>query len=150
MQEFTGQHTVAIDGKGRIAIPAKFRAIAAAQGSDKFFVSLNVDGCLDVYPEAEYRKVTDKLAPQKAMDSKQARFLKRFHYSNSTEGVPDSQGRITIPKHMLDYAGIDKEVLVMGVREKIELWNEQHYKDYQKSFPMTVEEVVENLFGKDE
>ena len=150
MPDFTGQQIVAIDGKGRIAIPAKYRAIAAAQGSEKFFVIRNVDGGLDLYSEAEYRKVTEKMAPQKAMDSKQARFLKRYIYSNSAEGVPDSQGRITIPKQLLEFAGIDKEVLVMGVREKIELWNEQRYKDYQKSFPMTPEEVVENLFGSEE
>lgn len=150
MPDFTGLQTVAVDGKGRIAIPAKYRAIAAARGSDKFFVTLNVDGSLDVYPEAEYRKVTEKLAPQKAIDSKQARYLKRFLYSNSAEGVPDSQGRITIPRHLLEFAGIEKEVLILGVGEKIELWNEQRYREYQQNFPMSAEEVVENLFGPDE
>lgn len=146
--DYTGKQTVAVDGKGRIAIPAKYRAIAAAQGSDKFFVTFNVDGCLDLYSDAEFRKFTEKLAPESAMDSKQERHLKRFLYSNSAEGIPDSQGRITIPKHLLDYAGIDKQVLILGVRERIELWNEQRYKAYDQSFPMTVEEVVENLFGK--
>ena len=148
--DFTGKQTVAVDGKGRIAIPAKYRAIATAQGSDKFFVTLNVDGCLDLYSDAEFRKFTEKLAPESAIDSKQERFLKRFLYSNSAEGIPDSQGRITIPRHLLEYAGIDKQVLILGVRERIELWNEQRYKEYEQSFPMTVEQVVENLFGKRE
>jgi MraZ protein len=144
---FTGRYTVSVDGKGRIAIPAKLRSIATQQGSEKFVIRFGFDGCLDLYSETEYKRVSEQMTSQQPIDARRARFLKRFIHPNSAEGVPDGQGRIAIPKHLLEYAGITDKVLILGVGEKVELWNEQRFNEYQQSFEMSAEEVVENLFG---
>ncbi|MCC6963218.1 MAG: division/cell wall cluster transcriptional repressor MraZ [candidate division Zixibacteria bacterium] len=147
MSNFTGRYTVSVDGKGRIAIPAKLRAIAAQQGSEKFIVRIGFDGCLDLYSEAEYKRVSEQMTSKQPIDARKARFLKRYIHPNSAEGVPDTQGRIAIPRHLLDSARITDKVLILGVGEKIELWNEDQFNTYQQSFDMSAEEVVENLFG---
>ena len=147
MVNFTGRYSVSVDEKGRVAIPAKLRAMAAQQGSEKFVIRFGFDGCLDLYSESEYKRVSEQLTSNQPIDARKARFLKRFIHPNSTEGVPDGQGRIPIPRHLLEYAGITDKALILGVGEKVELWNEEKFNEYQKSFEMSPEEVVENLFG---
>lgn len=147
MVHFTGRYTVSVDDKGRIAIPAKMRSAAAALGSEKFHVRSGFDGCLDLLSESEYNSISEKMSTDKPLDDEKQRFLKRFMYPNSGEGVPDGQGRIAIPKHLLEFAGITDKCLVIGVGDKIEVWNEERFDSYQRSFKMTPEQVVEFLYG---
>lgn len=148
MQAFSGTYTVSVDGKGRVAIPSKIRSIATLNGSEKFQLIQNVDGCLDLYTEAGFQILAEKLTPQQAFDDEEARRIKRFVYGSSAEAIPDSQGRITIPRNMLDYAGISKEIVMISAGERVELWDPQAHVKHEASYETEIKVVLENYIRK--
>lgn len=143
MASFNGRFKVSLDDKGRLAIPAKLRAIVTSLGSEKVYVTKGADGCLDLFPEVTHEEVAAKMAKRK-LDSKNQRFVKRVFHSNSYDSVPDKQGRIQIPPPLREHAGLERDVLLLGVGEKMEIWNPQRYDEYESSFKPSYEEVIED------
>ena len=145
MAFYTGQYTASVDNKGRVAIPARFRAIATGQGSEKFVLKKGMDNCIELYSEHDWKEAEPRFIPPKPMAGKDQRFLSRFTYSNVEQVIPDGQGRVVIPRKLLEHAFIEREVLFLGAGEKVELWNEARYNQYLKDFGETPEQVVERL-----
>lgn len=109
-----------------------------------------MDGCLELYSDVDWKQIEEQLVAQHPIAMADSRFFRRNFYSHVVPAPPDSQGRILVPAFLLEIAGIAKEVLILGIGEKIELWNEQRYKEYLTSFGATPEEVAERLFTKRE
>ena len=130
MQVFTGQHSVTLDSKGRIAIPAKMRQVAADQGSEKFYVTKGSHKNLDLYSEPGFEVKASLMKSHKAIETEREIYLRRKLFSNTEQCVPDKQGRILIAPHLRDYAGLDGEIIVTGVGESMEIWQKDAYDEY--------------------
>jgi MraZ protein len=114
---FLGQYSHTVDTKGRTFIPAKYRD----ELGDTFVVTRGTAKCLTVYPMAEWEAYTAKIA---GLPQAQAAKLRRFVFSNASDVSPDSQGRIMLTAGLRSYAGIEKNVVIIGLGSYIEIWAE--------------------------
>jgi len=120
-----GKHTNTLDPKGRVIIPAAFRYDL----DDKFILTKGIEKCLFIYPKDEWLVLVEKLKRDMPSSKKSNREARRFFSSNAVECEIDKQGRILIPQHLRDYAGLDKELLFVGDLNKVEIWNPDNYEE---------------------
>ena len=110
----TGQYQHSIDAKGRVFIPAKLRE----ELGETFYVTMGMDSCLSVYSDASWAKFTEKFESLPYTKTKAMRPL----FANAAKCEPDSQGRILLPQKLRAYAGLDKDVVIIGVHDRAEIW----------------------------
>lgn len=125
---FLGEYTHTIDDKGRVTIPAKFRGELAAG----LVVSRGFDRNLMVFPKDEWLALAAKIAERPQGDEKVRAFRRRV-FSGADDVTPDRQGRIIIPQHLRDFAGLDGEVVITGNLDYIELWNAETWQNELES-----------------
>jgi len=142
---FKGTYYNSVDHKGRLSIPVKFRETPGSPFSDQFVVARGFDGCLYIYPPETWAKVNAKLDELKTMSDRRARYFERTLTSNAADVKLDNIGRITIPQNLLDLAGIKKDVVIRGIRDKIELWDPEVLKKYEDDQPESYEDVAGQL-----
>lgn len=141
---FVGEFSHNIDSKGRIIMPVKFRE----QLGEHFMITKGLDGCLFVYPMEEWDKVAENLSKLPS-NQKNARFLQRTFLSGASEAEPDKQGKVLITQPHREYAQLKKEVIIIGVSKRVEIWDAELWKNY--SMPqeseefMTAEEAAESM-----
>ncbi len=134
---FRGRYEHTIDGKGRTSIPSKFREVLATNYDERLIIT-NFDNCLWSYPVAEWQVIENKVAalPQFREDVKA---LQRFFVSAATECPIDKQGRILIPPTLRSYAGLEKNIVFVGMTKRIEIWSQERWaKDFEKSQTLAV------------
>lgn len=137
---FLGEYQHSIDDKGRIIIPAKFRE---ALGTD-FIVTRGLDNCLFVYPRSEWNAFEQKLKQLPLMKS-DARAFTRFFFSGASECEWDKQGRVTLPGHLREYAKLEKECVVIGVSNRVEIWDKSTWDAYKEQSEESFAEIAEKL-----
>lgn len=125
---FIGEYEHALDSKNRIIIPAKFRE----ELGEKFILTKGLDGCLYSYPLCEWRSLEEKLK-KLPLTSKDARAFVRFFFSGANEVEVDKQGRALIPQNLLEYGDIKKEIVSIGVSNRIEIWSKIKWEEYNNS-----------------
>ncbi len=140
---FMGSHSHNIDSKGRVIIPAKMRE----QLGEQFVITRGFEECLAVYSMEEWEKVMGRLS-ELPSTQKSARRLKRMFLSYAVEVEPDKQGKVIIPSVLREMAHLDKEVLVVGQENHIEIWNEENWNNYMgDDDEMSFEEAAEAIEG---
>ena len=115
---FLGEFVHTIDEKGRLTIPARFRADLAVG----LIVTRGIDRCLAIYPREEWNRLAGRVSAL-PMTDRSARAFRRLVFANASDATPDKQGRVLIPPHLREYAGLDGEVIVTGLNTYIEVWN---------------------------
>ncbi len=136
-----------MDSKGRINIPAKLRKYLSPDANDTFIVTRGFEKCLFLYPLDEWNTLEAsirRLSPSNA----QHRFITRTLLRHATETQLDGQFRITIPKELLQFAGIEDQVLILGVLERIEIWNPGDHEKYVASQTDSYESVAQTVLDK--
>ncbi len=118
---FMGEYNHTIDSKGRIIIPSKFRETLG----DEFVVTQGLDGCLFVYPNDEWMNFVTQL--KTLPGSKEARQLQRYFMAGAATCEVDKQGRILIPNKLREQAGLEKDIVFVGVLSKIEIWSKEKW-----------------------
>ncbi|TFE03581.1 MULTISPECIES: division/cell wall cluster transcriptional repressor MraZ [Jeotgalibacillus] len=141
---FMGEYQHSIDTKGRIIIPAKYREHV----QDLFVVTRGLDQCLFGYPLEEWKRLEEKVRSL-PVTKKDARAFARFFFSGAVECEIDKQGRINLPKNLLDYAKIEKECMIIGVSSRIEIWGKPVWEDYLEESEDSFAEIAENLIDFD-
>jgi MraZ protein len=141
---FMGEHQHSIDDKGRLTIPAKFREALG----DTFIVTRGLDNCLFIYPMSEWSVLEQKLKALPLMKS-DARAFTRFFFSGATECELDKQGRVNLPKHLCEYAKLDKECMVLGVSSRVEIWSKETWAGYYEQSEQAFNEIAEKLVDFD-
>ena len=121
---FMGEYSHSIDEKGRLIIPSKFRF----ELGETFVLTRGLDGCLCVYPQAEWNILESKLRAL-PLTNKNARTITRFLVSGAATCELDKQGRILVPAALREYAGLEKEVVVTGNLERIEIWDKAKWDE---------------------
>lgn len=144
---FLGSFKYSIDSKGRISIPAKLRKFVDPKSNDTFVMTRGTANCIDIYPMNFWEElVQSKLNQLNSFEPKEAMFLRMF-LQQAAEDKLDSQSRLLIPKTLIDYANINKEVLILGAIKKIEIWNPNNYEDYLKTSELSYEEIAKQVMG---
>jgi MraZ protein len=139
-----GEYHHSIDNKGRLIVPSKFRE----ELGDMFIITRGLDQCLFGYPLSEWQLLEDKLKGL-PLTKKDARAFTRFFFSGATESELDKQGRINIPTPLLTYAKLDKECVILGVSNRIEIWSKQIWEEYFTQSEESFAEIAENMIGFD-
>jgi len=148
MAAFKGSYKYAIDHKGRVNIPAKFRRSTASTSHDLYVITRGLEGCLFIYPAEEWESVEEKLR-NLSFTQKSHRLFGRYLLSNACDAQLDRQGRITLPQNLLEFAEIKKEVLIIGMLERIEIWEPEVHQKYLDSAGKTYEEIAEEIYFKE-
>lgn len=139
---FTGEYRHAIDAKGRVAVPARFRA-ELAPGA---FVTRWIDNCLAIFPRPEWDRLASRVADLPFSDAG-ARVFSRFVFSGAFEFQLDAQGRLVLPPSLREFAEVKSDVVVVGARDHIELWEPAKWATYsdEMNSPDALSKRIENL-----
>jgi MraZ protein len=142
---FLGTYAPKLDDKGRIILPAKFWDELASG----IVVTRGQERCLYVFSQREFEVVHDKVR-QAPLTSKEARDFFRLFLSGANQETPDKQHRITIPATLREYAGLDRDLTVIGAGNRAEIWDTEawntYYQNAEAGFVNTTEEVIPGLF----
>jgi len=137
---FIGEYEHSVDAKGRVIMPAKLREDIG----EKFIVTKGLDGCLFAYSITEWTNFEDKLK-KLPLTNKNARDFVRFFLSGAVECEIDKQGRFLIPGNLREYATLEKEIIIIGVGTRIEIWNKEEWKKYSSDENISADEIAENM-----
>lgn len=137
---FMGEYNHTVDAKGRLIVPSKFRE----QLGDEFVVTKGLDGCLFVYENTEWKALEEKLHAL-PLTNANARKFSRFFLAGATSCEVDKQGRILLPAVLRDFAGIEKDAVLVGVGSRIEIWAKDRWLEANSYDDM--EEIAENMEG---
>ena len=135
---FKGEYYHSIDAKGRLIVPAKFRETLG----DTFVITKGLEGCLFGYPNEEWEKIEERFR-EVPMNARDARKFSRFFFAGAADCEVDKQGRVLIPAVLREYASIEKEVVLAGVLNRIEIWDKERWMD-QNSFD-DMDEIAEHM-----
>lgn len=141
---FMGEYHHTIDLKGRMIVPSKFRDGLG----ETFVLTRGLDQCLFGYPMSEWKNIEEKLKAL-PLTKKDARAFTRFFFSGATECELDKQGRVNIATPLLQYAKLEKECVVIGVSNRIELWSKSIWENYVAEQEDSFEEIAENMIDFD-
>ena len=139
-----GEYHHNIDEKGRLIIPSKFRE----EVGNSFVVTRGLDGCLFVYSLVEWEKIINKLK-KLPFTKKDARTFMRFFLASATVCEFDRQGRLNLVNSLIEYAGLKKECVVIGVNDRLEIWALDKYNNLMEENFEKLDEVSEHLFDGD-
>jgi len=142
---FLGTYTPRMDDKGRLILPAKYREELA----EGLVLTRGQERCIYVFSAEEFQNVHRQMR-QAPLTSRQARDYIRVFLSGASDEVPDKQGRVTIPPGLREYAGLDREVTVIGAGDRAEIWDTAAWNAYleekESEFSSTDEEAIPGLF----
>jgi len=141
---FYGEYFHSIDRKGRLILPARIREVAKANFIEKFFVTRGLDKCLFMFSEEEWRTQEAKFKAI-SFTKQQARTFNRLYFSGAVEVIADKQGRILLPQYLKDFAQIKKDVVIVGVSNRIEIWSRDKWHDFYGTSQQSFEEIAEKL-----
>jgi MraZ protein len=138
---FLGEYEHTIDDKNRLTLPARFREPLAAG----VVLTRGLDECLDVYPREDWNRLVDaRLAPLDPF-SREARDLKRFFFSAAADAELDRQGRVLVPPALMKHAKLEREVVVAGVHDHLEIWDRGAWGEHLASVEGSADHVAERL-----
>ncbi|MEW6182592.1 MAG: division/cell wall cluster transcriptional repressor MraZ [Bacillota bacterium] len=141
---FIGEFLHTLDIKGRVFIPARFK-----EGlGERFIVTKGLDRCLFCFPRSEW-EATEKKLRRLTFARADARAFARLFFSGASELEVDKQGRILVPGNLREYAGLSKDVVILGVSSRVEIWAKEEWGDYSSKTQAAYEEIAEKIVDLD-
>lgn len=143
---FYGEYAHNLDTKGRLILPARFREAADQNSVVKFFVTRGLESCVFMFSEAEWRQYEQKFRdiPFTKQDS---RTFNRMFFAGAVDVIPDKQGRFIIPQYLKDFAGIKDKTVLIGVSNRIEIWDQARWQEYYAKSSQLFEQTAENVLS---
>lgn len=138
---FMGEFRHAIDTKGRLIVPSRVREDLG----DEFIVTRGLEGCLFIYPKSEWDTIIQKY--KQLPDTKDRRYFMRIFLSGATMCELDKQGRVNIPAPLVEYAHLEKECIIIGVDERLEVWSKERWEGFINENEANLSEIADNLFA---
>ena len=136
-----GEHEHTIDDKNRLTLPAKFRQ-AMAGG---IVLTRGLDACVEAYPAEDWHALVESRIAGLNPLSHETRVIERFYYSGAVEVQPDKQGRVMLPPALVEHGGLGREVVVVGMRDRLEIWDRAAWRTQLKEVMGNAEHVAERL-----
>jgi len=141
---FYGEYEHILDKKSRLIIPARFRDAVEELCIEKFYITRGLDKCLFMFAETEWKLQENKFKSM-SFTKKEVRKFKRMFFSGASEAVPDKQWRVLVPDYLRQYAGLAKEIMIIGVSNRIEIWDKDVWENFYKTSKESYEDIAENL-----
>ena len=135
-----GEYSHSMDAKGRVSLPADFRAVLG----DSFVITKGLDNCLFVYGPDEWQRLSEKLA-KLPLSKPEARSFVRFFFAGARETECVKQGRFLVPANLRAYAKLEKEAVLIGVSNRVEIWSKTEWEQYSDAVTPSVTEIAETL-----
>jgi MraZ protein len=136
-----GEYEHTIDDKNRLTLPAKFRQ-AMAGG---VVLTRGLDACIEAYPANGWTDLVESNLSGLNPLSRETRVLERFYYTGAIEAQPDKQGRVMLPSALIEHGGLGREVVVVGMRDRLEIWDRAAWRTQLKEVMGSAEHVAERL-----
>lgn len=144
---FQGHAICNLDNKSRVILPAKFRKNISPEADNKLVITRGLDSCIYVYPQDEWNKLISAIKNFNTFNTEERDFQRRF-LMYVTECELDSQGRILLSPQLIEYANIKKEVVILGLLDKMEIWDPEMKKKYDDGQKLSFEEVASKVAEK--
>ncbi len=141
---FYGEYEHTLDRKGRLIIPAKLREVFRENYIEKFFITRGLDRCLFLFTEDEW-KLQEQKFKSMPFTRAETRKFNRLYFSGASEVSCDQQGRILIPRNLKSFAGIKREVIIVGVSNRIEIWSKSDWEEFYRNNQESFEEIAEKI-----
>jgi MraZ protein len=144
---FLGEYEVTMDAKGRFLLPAAFKKQLAGDVANQFVVNRGIETCLSLYPMQSWEPIFTQVSMLNEFDPKVRQF-RRYFLNGATNVELDSAGRLLLPKTLIDYAGLGKDVVLVSAVDKIEIWDKIKYTQFFESFsPESYSELANTVMG---
>ncbi len=143
---FYGEYQHGIDRKGRLIFPARFREICKDAGIERFFLTRGLDKCIFMFSDDEWR-LQEQRFKNLSFTKQESRSFNRLFFSGAVDVVPDKQGRFIIPDYLKDYAQIKKDAVVIGLSNRIEIWDKNNWQNFYANSNGTFEQIAENMLN---
>lgn len=144
---FYGEYEHSLDAKDRLIIPAKFREIFKEQYAEKFYITRGLDRCLFVFTEEEWKQQEKKFR-EVPFTREESRKFNRLYFSGACEVLCDKQGRILVPTYLKSYAEIKRDVVIIGVSDRIEIWAKEKWEGFVRNHLGLFETLAEQLIDR--
>lgn len=145
---FIGSFKYSVDAKGRVSIPSIFKKYINEAANETFVMTRGIVQCIDIYPQDFWKEeVLTRVNQLDDFDPEEAGF-KRMLFELAAEYKLDSQSRLLVPKNLLEFAGIEREVFVLGQNKKIEIWNPEIYETHKKENSKPFAEIAKQVMQK--
>ena len=141
---FYGEYGHSLDRKGRLIFPAKFRQVSRENFIERFYITRGLDKCLFIFTEEEW-KLQEQKFKSLPFTKAEARRFNRLYFSGACEIIPDKQGRVLLPKYLKEYAQINREIVLVGVANRIEIWSAARWKEFYAKTQESFEDIAEKL-----
>lgn len=146
MTFFAGKYESKLDAKGRMVLPARIKS-QLPEGSNELVLRIGFEQCLVLYPMAEFKKVLSKISGLGEFNAEYRKFQRDF-FSGTAPVEMDGNGRFLIPKNMLTYAELEKDLVLIGVGDKVEIWNPAIYEKYLINDPAELSKLAEKYLNE--
>ena len=141
---FYGKYEHALDRKGRLIIPSRIRDALKEAYAEKLYITTGLDKCLFMFTEEDWKKQEAKFRAKSFTKSDHRKFQRVF-FSGAQEAIPDKQGRILLASYLKEFAEIKRDVIIIGVSNRIEVWSKEKWTEYYASSKEMFEQIAENL-----
>lgn len=141
---FYGEYIHNLDQKGRLILPSRFRDIAKENGLDRFFLTRGLDKCIFMFSADEWRAQEQRFK-NLSFTKQESRSFNRLFFSGAVEILPDKQGRFIIPPYLKTYAAIERETVIIGVSNRIEIWSRPLWQSFYDNSSESFERIAENM-----
>ncbi len=141
---FYGEYQHTLDRKGRLILPSRFREVCKEYGVERFFITRGLDKCIFMFSEEEWRNQEQKFKNM-SFTKQQTRSFNRMFFSGATDVLPDKQGRFIMPQYLKTYADIKRDTVVIGVANRIEIWDQKMWTDFYTQSSASFEQIAENV-----
>ncbi len=148
MPLFSGEHPSTIDDKNRVIIPAKMRAAAGRDGESGYYITRGFDDCIVIQTAARFEQTSAAAADSSNRQTAAGRMIERAIFPKAEFAQCDKQGRLLIPARLLQQLGIGRQVVIVGVNDRIEIWDQARWEEVDKEAQRQLAPRVEEYFGK--
>lgn len=142
-----GEFECRLDEKSRIILPSALKKQISPEAQDKFVINRGFEGCLVLYPHDVWKETTQNINKLNLFVRENRKFVRSF-YNGATELTLDNQNRLLVPKSLLGYAGIEKEIILFAYSDRIEVWNKSTYQKLLSEEPEDFAILAEKVMGK--
>ncbi len=147
MSYFSSEYECKLDTKGRIVLPSKVKSALPEEDGNRIVIKRGFESCLTVYPQSEWEKIFDKVTSLNEFTEKDRKFQRLF-MRGLTEIELDKSGRFLIPRSLQKYAKLEKDVLIVGLGERLEIWDPDVYDDYLTGESGSISDLAEEYLGR--
>ena len=149
MKGFIGEYEATLDAKGRFLFPAGFKKQLPEKGVELFVINRGFEKCLSLYTSDSWEPIFSRLGNLNDFDPKVRQF-KRYFLNGATQIAPDSAGRLLLPKNLVEYAGLQKDIVLVSAIDKIEIWDKTKYQQFFETFsPQSFSDLAKEVMTDD-